>query len=1104
MRKHFYCWLNAGALFALLYASSDGASAQQLVSLQRYASVQEPTREEQVKWRALPEVLNELKAEYGVYFVIGSDFSTKRVTLRKPYQGGLEAQIDKINQQTGIRIRQLDQHNYLVYSPPSTLTNTMLPTKTAEVPMMSSNEIVSLQHHRLHALDKQISGRIIDTAGEGIPGVNILEKGTSNGTITDVEGRYTLTVGDNATLIISAVGYLAQEVAVGNQTSIDLTLEEDVKALEEVVVVGYGTQEKRDLTSAVVTVTSKNFVPGAVNSPLQFLDGKVAGVTISNPAAGDPNRGTDIQVRGAASIEGGTGPLIIIDGLPGGSLSNVAQQDIESISVLKDGSAAAIYGSRAANGVVIVTTKKGASGRVNVGYNSYIEHDGVARRPDVLSPEEFLARGRDVDQGYRTDWYDALLNKNNFGQNHNLSISGGNDKTLLRLSGTYRTKSGIDLISDREEYNVRLNFNQKAFDDVVEFYGNLANTQVQQTYISGGDHRDYGAFQQALKLNPTLPIMDPNNPTRYAFFQGYDTYNPVHRLMGEEKSGENKYLIADFNVRVNLLKNLNTEVKIAQQNRNEYNREFYPSTAQESIQSNRRGRARLQNEEWIDRTFQWVGNYMLIKGAHDLKLLGGYLYQDFVNRGFYAENMDFASDAFTYNNLDAGLFLREGQANMDSWKEKEKLIGFFGRVNYDFNDTYLLTASLRREGSTKFGDNNKWGWFPAISAGWRIAKYLPESPAINDLKLRAGYGVTGRQGFPRYRSQATYTNFGAYLNESGSWIRVYGPNENPNPNLRWEKAINYNVGVDFTLFNSRVSGSLDVFIRDSKDMISNYDAPKPPMVNDQIYVNVGKMRNQGLEGNITWNVIQGSRFNYTTTGVVSYVKSKVVSFSNEDFGRGYIDRYSLPSPGNPGPAQRLEEGVEIGSFYGLRYAGVDDQGRILIYGADGEKKLSTLKTEEDRAYIGNGNPKWDISWNNRFSYGAFDLSLYFRSRLNYDILNLYQMYYGLQSQPGVNLLRDAYDRNGHILAEKEMMDYFLEPGGYLRLDNASLGWTPTIKSKYVSSLRVYGTVRNVFTITKFTGLDPTTINAQGLEPGIADLNVYPVVRNFSLGVQANF
>jgi TonB-dependent starch-binding outer membrane protein SusC len=580
--------------------------------------------------------------------------------------------------------------------------------------------------------------------------------------------------------------------------------------------------------------------------------------------------------------------------------------------------------------------------------------------------------------------------------------------------------------------------------------------------------------------------------------------------MTRENGADRTFSIIDLNARLNILKNLNTELKLARQGNDRFGRQYYNSKSAESVENNRVGRAALSQENWTDWTLEWTGNYNATIGKHDIKVLGGYSYQQFDYRSFNAENMNFPSDAFGYNNLGAGLWQTEaGRLGMGSDKSREKTIAFLSRVNYSFDDTYFLTGIIRYEGNTKFGENNKWGLFPALSAAWRLSS-LPvfQQEAIDDLKLRVSYGETGRSGFGRYTSLARYSAYGQYLNESGQWIRGYGPGNNQNADLRWERQKSYNLGLDFAFFQNKLSGSIDGFLRQSKDLLANYDVPLPPFLHEQMFVNVGTTSASGVELILNWNAVQGKDFRYTTNITSSYTKSKLNKFSSDNYTKGFIELGGLPSPGNPGNAFRLQDGVELGSFYGYKYAGVDEQGKMLIWkeAREGGDKILSTQTDpnRDKTYLGNGMPRYELTWGNTLGYKNFDLSLYFRGRFDYQILNMYQMYYGLVAESGTNLLRDAYDRNGHITSGKVISDYFLENGDFFRLDNVTLGWTPQLGIKHLSSLRLYGTVRNVFVMTKYSGLDPNTVNVTGLTPGLGGLDVYPITRNFSLGAQINF
>ncbi|PDP42712.1 SusC/RagA family TonB-linked outer membrane protein [Tannerella forsythia] len=953
-----------------------------------------------------------------------------------------------------------------------------------------------------------VRGNVKDVKGEPLIGVSVLISGTSLGTITDVDGNFTLNnVASDGKLHVSYVGMQSETIPVNNRTVIEVVMKEDIAALHEVVVVGYGTQERRNLTSAVTTVTSKDFLQGAANNPLQMIDGKIPGVTISNYAISDPNRNPmdNFQVRGSTSFKGGSAPLVVVDGMPGADLRQIANQDIESITVLKDGSAAAIYGSRAANGVLLITTKKGKAGKASISYDTYIEHDRVYRKPDVLSAEEFLQNKRDEDRGARTNWYDELIRKNNFGHTHHISLSGGGENAIYRISADYKDKNAIDIASARREYGVRANFNHTTLEGLLNIIGNLSYRTTKE------DYTDYNAFSQAVKLNPTIPVMDPKDPGKYTFLKGYDTWNPVDRLKNRDNFGKNDYSTIDFTARLNILSNLNTELKVARQGRFLKRYEWYPSTHQESISNSRKGRARLESERWEDYTLEWITNYYTtIQDVHNIKLMGGYSYQEFNWEKYGAENMDFPSDALKYNNLGTGQWnTKEGRLGMWSEKEKEKNIAFLGRLNYDYKDVLLLMASLRYEGSSKFGKDHKWGLFPALSAAWRLSS-LPifqQTEIVDDLKLRLSYGETGRSSFPRYRSLSLYSGFGKYLDRNGQWIQVWGPGNNSNASLHWEKQISYNLGVDYALLGQRLSGSLDFFLRKGNDLIYEYDVSVPPYLHDKMYTNVISTSTRGVELMLNYNAIQTKTFNYTTNLNVSWAKTQIDSWSNDEFKGEDRDVYDLPSPGNPGRAQILGEGMEIGTFRGGRYAGVNEKGEIMIWKegiVGGEKKLASQKNDKDRVPLGHGMPRWEMSWGHTVTYKNFDLSLFFRGKFDYKILNLYQMYYGLTAQPKVNLIRDAYTRNAEIKGEKQIVDYFLENGDYFKLDNITLGYTPKVNCKYISNLRIYATARNVFTLTKYSGIDPAGVNIVGLEPGIGNLDVYPSTTNLSFGIQISY
>lgn len=959
-----------------------------------------------------------------------------------------------------------------------------------------------------------ISGTVTDEDGDPLIGATILEKGTTHGTVTDIDGAFELeNVDSDGILTISYTGMKTKELVVSETDDWNIVLETADILLDEiqVVAVGYGTLDKRELTTAVTHIDSKDFLQTSSINPINQIQGKVAGLSIQTTAAADPNAGPSIQLRGVGSRNAGNSPLVVIDGIPGGSLSNIDNNDIASIDVLKGGAASAIYGTRASNGVIIVTTKTGSQGQgMQIEYNGYIATDVVKNIPEVLSPEEFLDLEIARNEGARTDWADELTRNFPLWHNHSLALSNSSENTTYRASVQYRNAEGIDIATNRSEFGARLNIRHRALDDRLEFTLNAAPRFTNEAYTN------YGAFSQAIQLNPTLPVFSPENPGQYAYFSGFDTYNPVEELLNNERGAERKYFTGSAKVQWNITKNLNTAVMYAHQNDDRINHWFSPSNSARSIASNRRGEAERVYDNWKDEILEWTGNYSLYKRDFTVTLLGGYSYQYNNWQYFRAKNYDFPSDALSYNDLDQGSYLKEGRAEMDSDQDSWKLIAFFGRFTGNYKEKYYFTASLRREGSSKFGENNKWGWFPGISAAWRLSEedFMSDQSFFNDLKIRADYGVTGNQGFPAYQAVKLYTGAGQYY-VFGNWVKGFGPGNNYNPNLAWEEAVNYNGGIDFTILNSRLSGSIDLYNRESRGLVGNYDVPVPPNIHPQTFVNVGTIRNTGVEFALDIFPVNRDNFEYNLGLIAATNKNKLVSFSNDLYEQGQVYLKNLPSPGNPGPVILLEEGGEIGSFYMFKHAGFDENGNFLIYQKDenGEftnNKITATGAGDDQKYhAGSGIPKFTASLSNNIRFGNFDLNLYFRGAFGYKILNLKNMYYGLKAFEGVNLLRKAYFEtdNGvqtyQINDSKKVTDYFLQDGDFVKLDVASIGYTfnpiPGIRN-----LRVYLSARELFTITGYDGVDPDQVPVNGLEPGVEEKEFYPDTRNFTFGLQLTF
>jgi TonB-linked SusC/RagA family outer membrane protein len=1021
----------------------------------------------------------------------------------------LEYNIRAVLQSTGYTFKKLREKTYVI-------TPDKQEIKALQM-VPSSNFIFNkaiagtTQLLRLQIPDQVVQGRIMDENAQPLIGVSVVIKGTTTGTTSDIEGNYRIQISDgNTILVFSFIGYNSQEISVSNRTAIDVTMTPSIQSLEQVVVVGYGTLDQKEVTSTVTHVKSEDLQTISATNPIMGLQGKVAGLTISNAGASDPNASPSIQLRGVSSRDAGLGPLIVINGVPGGSLDNINQNDIASMDILKGGAASAIYGTRGSNGVIIITTKSGY-GDLKAEYNGYTSFDFLSNQLKSLSAGEFLTQNRGTDFGARTNWLKEISRDYAFAHKHTFSVSGGNQNNSYRATIDYRDANGIDLRSKRKEYGARVMLSHTAKSKLYTVNFNIAPR------YSTRRNSDYDVFSRALTLNPTMPVMNTINPNYYFNINtGYDNpYNPVERMQKELSGTEGKTLDWNGSFKLNILPKLNTQLTVGQFTSDFFDFFFRPSTSTYAIQNE--GGMNSANRKYVkfdQKSLEWIGNYDVNYNDHDLKVLGGYSYQYFTESGISVSNRDFPSDAFTYNNIGDGLYAQvEGRNEMDSWKNASKLIAFFGRINYAFKDKYLASASLRYEGSSKFGSNNKWGYFPAVSVGWRISEesFLKGVTWINDLKIRADYGETGNQDFGNYLSLYTYKGFGYYL-LNGAFYQVWGPNQNLNRDLRWEKAKNTNIGLDFSLIDNRLSGSINYYTRKNEDLLGSYQVPIPPNPINNTYSNVGSMKNSGLEIQLNANLVSKRDFTYSISfaGATNY--NKFVSFSNELYkGQKFIDVVSMLSPGNPGNAQRLEEGKRVGSFYMLKSAGVNEDGALLVYKKDGSVITADKAVNEDKQYVGNGLPKFTASLGNTFKYKKWDASIFLRGNFGYDIYNTMAFYIGTPAtQSGANVLSTTYSDTKYSKLTSSstnttLSDYFLEKGDFVKLDNVTLGYTFSFNTKYAQSLRVYAAGRNLATFTSFKGGDPDRYPVNGLYPGINNTrSYYPSTTQLLVGVNFGF
>ena len=827
-----------------------------------------------------------------------------------------------------------------------------------------------------------ISGTVTDSTGEPLIGVSVTVPGTTMGTATDIDGRYGIQADAKAKLKFSYVGHGTVEEAVNGRSVINVRMQEDSEVLNEVVVIGYGTMDKKELTSAISHVSEKDFLSVSSLDPSMMIQGKVPGVSITNTGAGDPNNQASIQIRGVSSRSAGLGPLIVIDGVPGGNLTNINPNDIASFDILKDGAASAIYGTRGSNGVILVTTKKGSKdGNTHTSYSGTFAWDKVKRELDMMSAQDYrdvrLGWGdRGVDLGGNVDWLDAVT-RTGFTMQHTLTVSGGNERSNYRVSADYRNANGIDLRSNREEYGARASVMHTTKGGLFTINLNVAPRIIYR------DNADWGVFCNAIEANPTTPIMDPENPNLYYNFQGQVVgSNPVELQKLEKNHADTKLLDWDGTVKLNLLPllakdgvsnhRLSTQIMFADHQYSNNDSWFRPSTSTSAINGGYDGEASRAYSKERQYVVEWLTNYSTqIAEKHNIKAMAGYSYQYSQYSGFNASNKDFPNDGLGPDNLGSGeLAKEEGEVLMGSYKNDAKLISFFGRISYDYEGKYLFTASLRHEGSSKFGKNHKWGDFPAVSAGWRISQesFMQDVEWINDLKIRADYGVTGNQDFGSYISLNTMSGFGYYF-YNGKYFQVWGPSKNVNPDLRWEKGKNWNIGLDFSLFANRFYGSLNYFNRRQQDLLGNYKVSVPPYLFDETFVNVGTMKNTGFEFDLNVNAVNTKDFSYNFNVVGTVMSNKFVDFSNSQYvGQ---DFYNVCDTGEPYPfysLQRIEKGKSLGNFYMWKYAGITSDGDWLVYDKYGDIIRASQATDEDRQVVGNGMPKFTMSTSRNFRY----------------------------------------------------------------------------------------------------------------------------------------
>ena len=976
--------------------------------------------------------------------------------------------------------------------------------------------LLTLLSFSLTALAQQkVTGKVKDSSGEPVIGASVVVKGNNTmGTITDFDGNFMLDVPAKSVLVISYIGYVTQEVPTAGKNSLEIVLKEDTKTLDEVVVIGYGTQRKGDVTSSVASVKADNFVKGAVKDVGQLIQGKVAGLAITNPN-GDPTGSTQIRLRGTNTIGGAnTAPLVLIDGIPG-ELGTVAPEDVESVDVLKDGSAAAIYGTRGTNGVILITTKQAKGVDINqVEYNGYVSTSLIAKKLDMLNADEFRTLYPDQDHGADTDWIDEI-SRTPVSHVHNLSLMGGNSKTNYIANLNYASRQGIMKKSDFESFQGRIEVTHRMFDDKLKLkFGLFGKKNQMESTTSGGSFRGW-VYGQATRRNPTDPVRNEDG-TWNENVSKFEYENPLALLYEAEGNVKKTQLRYNGNIVYNPIKDL-TLSAVFSYIRDNMNRGYGETLNHISaLRDGLAGWSSVGAYTKMEKLMELTAQYNKEIGAHKFSVLGGYSYNETDFEELWIDNYGFQDDYFGgWHNIGIGSALKDGKANIGSKKTPTNLIGFFGRATYSFKNRYLLMGALRYEGASQlWGTDNAWGLFPSISVGWRITEeaFMKNQKIFDDLKLRVGYGVTGSQPKDPFLGVAML-KYGSYAFVNGNWVQTIVPASNPNPDLKWEEKKETNIGLDFVSWGVRLSGSIDYYNRDVDGLIYEYGVPTPPNLYNKTMANGGTMRNRGVEVLVTVVPVQNKDFEWSTTGTFSLNSNKLISLSGSIFKSDYdyFNTGTVEYSGQVADSHRVQVGESIGNFYGFKVVDVDSEGRWIYEDRNGElvNYKDFTHAPEDKHVIGNGLPKWYAGWNNTLRYKNFDLNVTMRGAFGFQIINGGRMNYeNVKNSRFENRLKSVNDLvfGKHTLSpevEPEFNSYYVEDGDYWKIDNITLGYSFGQVGKYIKSLRIYGSVLNALTITGYKGIDPE-VSTDGLTPGYDTRDRYPSVRSFTFGVNVKF
>ena len=960
----------------------------------------------------------------------------------------------------------------------------------------------NLDEHPVNILiDQQleIKGTVTDSNGTPLPGVSILIVGTVNGTETDFSGNYSIESKEGDIIEFSFIGMKTERIIVGLETVINVQLKEDTASLDEIVVIGYGKMKRSDLTGSISSVSAKELKKGVVFSTEQLLQGKVAGLSVIQ-SSGDPSSTASLRLRGGTSLSASNGPLVVVDGISGVDFNTIQPSEIVSIDVLKDASATAIYGSRGANGVIIVTTNSTRKGKT-MKYDGYYATGKVAKNIDLLSASqwrEYVSENNPVgavDYGGDTDWQKAIQ-QTSIITSHTISFVNNGDDGGNRVSLNYLSNKGAIITSKLERIGASLAGHQFAFDKKLRLEAGIHSTLDKSNGINVGilNTIDFSIFQRTFNLNPTITVRDANG--EFTNISGVSYENPVEILTNRTSDNSQQRMFGYVKGELELLKGLKWITTASYEYNSIKNRLYIPTYAVVIGQTDN-GKAERSLADFSNQQLESYFTYDIeFKGDHKLNLLAGYSYLDHMYEGFGAQRRGFDTDSFLYNNLGAGQDVRA--TDVSSYKGESKLISFYGRANYNFLNKYLFTASVRKDGSSRFGANNKWGLFPSASFAWKVSEesFMKSSAGwLENLKLRIGYGITGNQdGIGEYKSLALISAGGDpyYDAESGTWKQSYGIVQNDNPNLKWESTAQFNIGLDFSLFKF-INGSLDIYDKKTSDLLYTYEVPQPPYLYGTILANVGDLSNKGVELTLNANLARKADLNWNTTLTLSHNTQKIERLSNETYQTDAIVSGSLHGlPGMSGQfSQVIKEGFAVGTFLGPKSLGIDENGEF-IFENDGEAQD-----------LGNAQPKYTLGLSTDLTYRKFDFQVSTYGMFGQKVLNATNMVLSDPNRLPINNATNSSLTSG-ITSNAAYSSHWIEDASFLRLQNVTIGYNFETKSIGIEKCRLSLTGENLFVLTGYSGIDPE-VNIDGLDrPGIDAFNYYPKTRSVSLGLNLSF